>query len=139
MKWTLAELLDRLSIELRKDYYGHGNAELLRDMKAEIKLQLGTGIVRQFGTTMIDTDKLMAIVVGTATLGVRNADIANCEWQIRAGQDLPLEELGRRAKLTRRINDARCEAKQIISAALEENVEVRYFGLIGTGQKPMFR
>jgi hypothetical protein len=113
---------------LRKDYYGHGNATLLRDVKNELHMQLGAGVIRKFGTTMIDTDKVMAIVIGAALLGIRNSDIANCEWQIRAGEKLPLEEVGRRALLTRRINDDRCQAKQAISEALKENVETRYFG-----------
>lgn len=124
MRLTLAELLDRYSIELRKSYYGHGNPDLVHDVYLEIRGQF-SNICK--GDDSITRAVVNAVLAATE-LGIVNADIANSEWQVRAGQQLSLEELGRRAVLTRKLNDHRSEIKQNLSAVLQQNVETRHFG-----------
>lgn len=116
MKLPLSDLLDRWSIELRKDYYGHGNKQTLEAIATDIREHL-----------FVD-GRTFSMLKAAVLLGLRNADIANLEWQIRTKQNLPLEEIGRRAVITRKLNDARCEAKQRLSEELGENVEQRHFG-----------
>lgn len=130
MKLPLSDLIDRYSIELRKDYYGHGNPEMIAELKKEITRCLGPVIISmiRYDSGDIDTDKAFSLIHCSILLGLRNADIANSEWQIRAKQDLSLEEIGRRAILTRTLNDARSDAKQEMSKALAQNVETRHFG-----------
>ena len=130
MELPLSDLIDRYSIELRKDYYGFGNRPMILDLAAEIRTKLRTHIPRmvRYDGGDVDADMAFAIVRGAVLLGLRNADIANCEFQIRRGDKLSLEEIGKRALLTRKLNDARSDAKQAMSAALGENVETRHFG-----------
>jgi hypothetical protein len=125
MRLTLAELLDRYTIELRKDFYGHGNAALIRDVYQEIWGQIANickgdhEVTRAMGN----------VILSAAKLGIHNADIANLEWQARAGQQLSLEEHGRRSQAIRHINDkGRTVVKQELSAALGQNVETRHYG-----------
>ena len=132
MKLPLSELLDRWSIELRKDYYGHGNRQLLDAVAAEIREWLCDGHRQQ-----LELGEIQSIVKAGVLLGIRNSDIANSEWQIRTKQNLPLEEIGRRAKLTRTLNDSRSEIKQELSKELRENVETRHFGFGGLESERM--
>jgi hypothetical protein len=127
----LSDLIDRLSIELRKAFYGAENEAMIADLKQEIRGRLATLTSTQYIAAEEDVTKLMAVVVNSILLGIRNADIANCEWQIRAGQKLSLEDLGQRAVLTRKVNDARNVAKADMSKAIGENVETRHFGYGG--------
>lgn len=124
MRLTLAELLDRWTIELRKAYYGHKNEALIADVEHEIRGQLAN----LCKGNEIMAGALMATVYTTARLGIVNADIANCEWQIRAGKNLTLVDLGQRAVITRKLNDFRSSVKQNLSETLEQNVETRYYG-----------
>jgi hypothetical protein len=127
MRLTLSELLDRYTIELRKDFYGHGNTQLIHEVKHEIWMQ-----VSNICNDDVKTKAMVNIILAAAKLGVHNADIANLEWQLRAGQNLPLEEQGRRALMIRKINDGgRVAAKADLSKALEQNVETRHYGYGG--------
>ena len=124
MRLTLAELLDRFTIEMRKSFYGHGNEQLLMEVEQEMWMQV---------SNICNDDKktraMMDVIRAAAKLGVHNADIANLEWQLRQGQKLSYEEQGRRALAIRKINDGgRVAAKADLSAALEQNVETRHYG-----------
>lgn len=126
MRLPVAELIDRLTIELRKSYYGHGNDALIDEVRQELFGRI-LNILRGPNPEIA----VMAMVCGAGLLGIRNADIAACEWQIRFGRDLSLEDLGQRAVITRKINDSRSEIKQELSKALMENVETRHYGFDG--------
>ncbi len=127
MRLTLAELLDRYSIEVRKHYYGHGNADLLQDVYHEIWGQVSN--------LCCGEDAVTNAVVGTILAGIKlgmvNDSIASCEWQIREGRNLSLEDLGQRAVITRKLNDSRSKIKQELSVQLEQNAETRHFGFGG--------
>lgn len=124
MKVTLAELLDRWTIELRKEYYGHGNPDLISEVHHEI--------LAHFCSSEHTIEQVVTCLLATAKLGIVNADIASCEWQIRAGRNLSLEDLGQRAVITRKLNDYRSEIKHCLSAALGQNAETRHYGFGGT-------
>jgi hypothetical protein len=127
LRLPLSELSDRMTIEQRKAFYGHGNESLLADLHQEMWGRIAN-IVSSNESVEAKTQKLMAWGVNQGLLGIRNADIANLEWQLRAGQHLSLEEHGRRALAIRKINDGRNEAKRIISESLGENVETKHYG-----------
>jgi hypothetical protein len=126
LRLPLSELLDRLSIELRKQFYGHGNDALIDDIKQELHGRLAN--IHDEPRSDLGTNKIMAVLLGSMLLGIRNADIANLEWQLRAGQHLSLEEHGRRALAIRKINDGRNQAKADLSKVLGENVETKHYG-----------
>lgn len=125
MRLTLSELLDRYTIELRKDFYGHGNAQLISEVYHEIWGQV-SNLCKGDDTV---TRPIMNVILAAAKLGIHNADIANLEWQLRAGQNLSFEEQGRRALAIRKINDGgRVLVKHDLSGMLEQNVETRHYG-----------
>jgi hypothetical protein len=124
MRLTLAELIDRWTIELRKKYYGHGNEDLIRDVEYEIRGQLANLCKGDEAVASL----MMAALYTAAKLGIVNADIASCEWQIRAGRELTLVDLGQRAVITRKLNDYRSSIKQNLSDMLTQNVETRHYG-----------
>jgi hypothetical protein len=126
MKLPLSELLDRYSIELRKDFYGHGNRQLIEACQAELR-EWVSATSTQKGLSNVN---LFAVINAAVRLGIHNADIANLEWQLRAKDPkITLEEHGRRAVAIRHINDeGRVKAKQQLSADLHENVEERHYG-----------
>ena len=75
------------------------------------------------------TRAMVNIILTAAKLGIHNADIANLEWGIRAGNQYSLEEHGRRAVTIRKINDGgRVRAKADLSIVLDQNVETRHYG-----------
>lgn len=124
MRLTLAELLDRYTIETRKHFYGHGNAQLIMEVEHEIYGQIANICVNREAA-----NKMMSVVRAAAKLGVFNDSIASLEWQLRAGQNLSLEEHGRRARVIRYINDhGRVGAKHDLSVELEQNIETRHYG-----------
>lgn len=128
MRLTLAELLDRYTIEHRKAFYGYRNEQLLMELSQEIWGQIANII--QPATSVNETaTKLCRIIDSAALLGIYNSDIANLEWQARAGQQLSLEEHGRRSQIIRYINDkGRTAVKQNLSITLKQNVETRHYG-----------
>lgn len=122
---SLGELLDRFTIEKRKEFYGQGNPKLINDVRYEICGRLATLTGCNEGTVMA----LWSVVSSAALLGIHNADIANLEWQVRAGQQLSDAEQGKRARVIRHINDlGRVRVKQEISAQLSELTETRQYG-----------
>ena len=122
VKLPQSDVLDRYTIELRKQYYGHGNPQMVKELATELIAQLSAKSQNHL------PENVFTMVHAAAMLGLLNDGIANSEWQIRAGRNLSLEEIGRRAVLTRRLNDSRSNAKQELSKAFEENVETRHFG-----------
>src|SRR5579883_541917 len=97
MEMNIGEVLDRYTIEARKVLYGHGDEEILRQIEQELRNRFGN----------IPAELFLA----GARLGIANSAIAELEWQIRARQDLSLEEIGRRAKAIRVLNGKRVDAK----------------------------
>jgi hypothetical protein len=121
----MSELLDRYTIETRKDFYGHGNPQLISEVYHEIWGQ----VANICGGNEAMTNRVMMVLLAGMKLGIHNADIANLEWQLRAGQNLSLEEQGRRALMIRKINDnGRVLTKHDLSGMLEQNVETRHYG-----------
>jgi hypothetical protein len=124
MKLPLADILDRYSIELRKAFYGHGNAQLLEELQRALRDYLRTT------SSVSDADRVFSMIHAAIHLGLHNSSIACLEWQLRAKDPkITLEEHGRRAVAIRHINDeGRVKAKQALSKALGENVEERHYG-----------
>lgn len=112
--YPLGELLDRYAIERRKGWYGVRNKDALR--RAEDGLRIWMGL------------ELFEMARACLELGLANADIANLEWQVREGRQLPLEEVGRRALLIRQVNDRRVAAKNRINAMVGDGREDRVYG-----------
>ena len=112
--YSLGELLDRYAIEVRKFRYGADNGNTLTRAQKALRVWMGK--------------ELFPLVDAAVNLGLANADIANLEWQIREGRQLPLEEIGRRALLIRRINDWRVLAKNRATAVVEGERETRLYG-----------
>lgn len=124
MRLTLAELLDRYTIEWRKKFYGHANDQFVMELDHEIYGQIANICVDREAA-----NKMMSVVRAAAKLGIYNDSIASLEWQLRAGQNLSLEEHGRRARAIRHINDrGRVGAKQDLSVELGQNTETRHYG-----------
>ena len=128
MNLPFSDVLDRYTIEVRKAFYGHGNDQQIEELADHMKRELDASLILVPGTTMVNLQKVWAVVRGGVLLGIVNDSIAQMEWQIRAGQNLSLEEVGRRAILTRKLNDIRVKIRQELSTALEEAVETRYYG-----------
>src|SRR6185437_11109708 len=124
MNLPLSDVLDRYSIELRKDFYGHGNREMIAELEAEL-----TSKISFHCQPYTNPKQIFAIVRAAVLLGVRNSDIANLEFQLRASDPrIGLEEHGRRAIAIRAINDGRNQAKRELSEALSENAETKHYG-----------
>lgn len=123
MNLPLSELLDRYSIELRKDFYGHGNQQLLQAVTMAIREHLSERSKNH------QPQDVFSMIRAAVLLGIRNADIANLEWQLRAKDPkITMEEHGRRAIAIRVINDGRNAAKAQLSHDLGENVETKHYG-----------
>jgi len=123
---SMAELLDRYTIETRKAFYGHGNETLLADVRYEIMGRIGMLLTGSPEEVVL---KFSEILLAAAALGIHNSDVANLEWQLRQRNDFSLEEHGRRARMIRKINDeGRVAVKQKLSHFLNENVETRHYG-----------
>jgi hypothetical protein len=119
----LSDLLDRYSIELRKDCYGHGNRHLIESLQAEIRTYLSDRSKNHL------PQDVYAMIDAAVRLGLANADIANLEWQLRAHDPkITMEEHGRRAIAIRAINDKRNAAKADLSKDLGENVDTKHYG-----------
>lgn len=105
MKMSLGEMIDRYSIEYRKNLFGCQNDAFLAEVYGALTDEFGL--------------QGEALCTG-ARIGVLNDAIAQLEWQIRAGKDLPLEEIGRRARAVRQLNDVRVQEKNALTITHEE-------------------
>jgi hypothetical protein len=119
---SLGNLLDRYSIEQRKAFYGAGDEKLIEEIEAELTERISSSIRR-----MASKD-LMVIVRAAMLLGIRNADIANLEWQLRAKKPITAEEAGIRALKIREINDGRNEAKATVDKWFGQTPEAKHYG-----------
>jgi hypothetical protein len=113
MKYPFSELMDRLTIEMRKAHYGKQNVQLLHDYRKAVIEKLGTRIADFLWNTII--------------LAEANADIANLEWAIRTNKELSNEEVGRRALAIREINNLRCMAKATLGQYVGERTDWRRY------------
>lgn len=95
MTYTTGELLDRYTIERRKQIYGAANEKLVAELRSAIKEVVMDG----------------NLVFDAIELALANGTIAVLEWQIRCGHDLSLEEIGRRALEVRNTNAMRVNAR----------------------------
>lgn len=111
---TTGELLDRYSIELRKVIYDHGNVEYA--------IALSRAIREEFGEFVGYT------ICWGIELGILNAEIGTLEWQVRAGEKLSLEEIGRRAVAIRKLNTKRVYVRNRICANRGEPESELYYG-----------
>lgn len=124
MRYSMGELLDRWTIEKRKEFYGFGNEELLENLKHEIMGRVGQ-LVPDFESAR----KLAGALLLGSVLGIHNGDISNLEWQTRMGHQLPDAEVGRRARVIRFINDrGRVAVRQEIDKLMGDSVETRHYG-----------
>jgi len=106
IKYTWGEVLDRLTIELRKNLYGAKNEDVLESLKKEVP----------------------AFVLIAAELGVYNSEIASLEWAIREARELTVEEIGKRALAIRALNGCRVAAKNKLSAFMDQPISEGFVG-----------
>jgi len=98
LAYTKGELVDRFSIELRKRNYGANNLGKLLTLSAAIGEETWTA------------DDVRAAI----ECALANADIALLESVIRQGGHLSDHEIGRRARVIRKINERRVGARNVI-------------------------
>lgn len=113
--YRISEQIDRYSIELIKHIYGAPNEKYIEALEADLREDLG-----EIGIAILKP------VLGTV---LANNVISHCEWQIREGKQLTLEEVGLRAGEIRRINDLRVKAKNHLAELFGETVEHRAYFL----------
>lgn len=121
MKVRVGELLDRISIETRKQLYTQIDQALMVEHREELLTRMND--VRQLS----DVD-LMHFLLDVLTIGIANSEIANLEWQIRESHELPLSEVGARALQIRGLNHLRVNSKNLISRSLGEAIESKFYG-----------
>jgi len=109
MEMPVGEVVDRFSIELRKNLYGADNDEVLQQLRSEVS-KYGEGVI-----------------VGVE-LGVYNAEIASLEWAVREAKELSLEEIGRRAQAIRKLNGFRVAAKNRFTKLSGQPVSTGFVG-----------
>jgi hypothetical protein len=109
VRYPFSELMDRLTIEMRKAHYGKENASILADYYKALREKLGVRIADFLWNTII--------------LAEANTDIANLEWAIRTNKELSTEEVGRRALAIREINNLRCMAKATLGQYVGEKTD----------------
>lgn len=113
MKYPFSELMDRLTIEIRKAHYGKQNASLLFEYRKAVTEKLGVRVADFLWNTII--------------LAEANCDIANLEYAIRSNKELSNEEVGRRALAIREINNLRCMAKATLGQYVGERTDSRRY------------
>lgn len=116
--YRISEQIDRYSIELIKNLYGVPNQKYIEALELDLTEDLG-----EIGMAV-----LRPILRGV----IANSVISHCEWQVREGKHLSMEEVGLRAAEIRRINDLRIKAKNHLAELFGENQEHRAYFL------PMF-
>lgn len=113
--YRISEQIDRYSIELIKNIYGAQNQQYIDALELDLTEDLGvTG---------------MAVLKPILTAVLANNVISHCEWQVREGKQLSLEEVGLRAMEIRRINGMRVKAKNHLAKLFGENEEHRAYFL----------
>src|SRR6266576_3677374 len=113
MVYPLSEIFDRLTIETRKAQYGAKNYELRQNYVRAIADKCGLFMAN--------------VIVAAIELTVANVDIANLEWAIRTNKELSPSEVGRRAIVIRKINEARIDAKLHLAGYLGEVLDPKRY------------
>ena len=122
MEMTIGELADRYTIELRKNLFGAQNSEMVREIIRSIAI-FADSHTKYPGIAWSN------IAAAIAHLAIINDSIATLEWQIRANENLDLQEIGTRAKAIRKLNDKRVVYKNLLCSKFGQPEGAVYFGI----------
>lgn len=115
LRMTIGEMMDRYTIEARKEIYGAaGASEINKAIDKELRKHI--------------TPEAAVLIQSAIALAVLNCSIAEIEWQVREGKDLPLEEIGRRALAIRELNSKRVKVKNDLSRCFGDPESPVYYG-----------
>jgi hypothetical protein len=117
MEMRKSDVLDRWTILLMKGRLCDESKRELEQYEAEIRGWLSSGL--------FDAPDGGVIIESLVRLGMANARIWEQEAAIRGGDNLTLEEVGKRALLIREYNKDRVQARQAIDACFGQIQDVK--------------